>query len=164
MLDHRAFRLYTRAAGLSRASQEIKSRYDKAIAQAVRDHRFVAEPDTIESGSLVLRPEGAARIFLRERGDRTLEEIPLAEITSLIRKLELSRGEAYASPEERFRRVLEVYELLRLTAKAKTRIEVACEMANLPNWSRAITENHESVLTTPPGPRPRRHQRRLRHG
>jgi hypothetical protein len=164
LLDHRAFRLYTHAAGLGRASQEIKSRYDKAVEQAVRNHRMVAEPDTPESDALVLRSLGAARILLRESGNRTLEEIPLAEITSLIRKLELSRGEAYASPEERFRRVLEVYELIRLTAKSRARLEAACERANLPSWSFAITESHEPSLSSSPAPRPRRPQRRLRHG
>ena len=163
ILDHRAFALYTRAAGLSRASADVRARYGKAVARAVRERQIAAERDPDGSENQVLRRPGSPAVHLRARADRTLEEIPVAEIAALFRKLELGRGEAFASPEERLRRVLAAYELVRLTAKSKARLESACAMANLPTWLNAITESHEPVGPLD-GPRPRRPQRRLRHG
>jgi len=170
ILDHRAYKLYTRASGLGRASRDIRSIYEKATQILIHSGRVHADRDSSESG-----PDGPdSRVFRmpettvwrpRERGDRTLEEIPLGEITALIRKLELTRGEAYENEDERFRRVLEVYDLLRLTAKSKARLKEACARANLPNWSGAITVGHEAAkVSGSGGPRPRKPRRRLRHG
>jgi hypothetical protein len=163
VLDHRAFRMYTRAAGLSRSSRDILAGYRRAVRREISSARLEAEPDAPGATVQVLRAAGGPRLALRERGDRTLEEIPLIEITALFRKLELDRGESFATPEARFRRVLEVYELLRLTPKAKARLDLACANALLPDWSNAITSSFE-----PEAPlvraRPRRTHRRLRHG
>lgn len=163
ILDHRAFALYTRAAGLSRASADIKARYAKAVAKAVRDNLIATERDPEADGAMILRKPGSAAVSLRARADRTLEEIPLAEIAALFRKLELQRGESFATPEERFRRVLQAYELVRLTAKSKARLDRACVLANLPTWSNAVTGSFEPMAPLT-APRPRKIQRRLRHG
>lgn len=163
MLDHRAFALYTRAAGLSRASRAIVSTYAKALKLQIKAGRIEAEADLPEFPAQVLRMAGKPRLALRERGDRTIDEIPVLEITALVRKLELDRGEAVASQEERFRRVLGVYALVRLTANTKERLTRACARANLPEWSKALSSTFE-----PEGPlaapRKRRIIRPLRHG
>lgn len=164
VLDGRAFLLHTRASGLSRASRDVQATYRSAIQCEVERGRIVVEPDAPDSDALVLRPAGSRRVVVRERGDRTLDEVPLAEITALVRKLELDRGEAWASPEERFRRLLEVYELKRLTAKSRERLEAARRQAHLPEWSKAITAGFEPVLPAPPPLRRPLNRRRLRHG
>lgn len=163
VLDHRACRLYTKAAGLSRASKDVTAAYRKAIDREIKEGRLVAESDGDGTPARVLRAPGRPSLALRERGDRTLEEIPLAEITALFRKLELARGESFGGDEERFRRVLEVYDLLRLTAKTKQRLELARQRADLPEWSNAITSSYEPGEPLKPA-RPRRILRRLRHG
>lgn len=161
VLDHRVFAIYTRAAGLSRASADVRKRYEKALAKSVREGHIAAEQD--DGAAQVLRAPDARPVQLRVRADRDLDEIPLAEIAALFRKLELKRGESFASPEERFRRVLEVYELIRLTAKSKARLTEACARAGLPTWSAAVTGDFEPV--EPAGkPFKRRPQKRLRHG
>lgn len=163
VLEHRVFHLYTRAAGLARAGRDIVATYRKALSREIKAQRLVAEDDGDGSATRVLRAPGRPAMVLRERGDRTLEEIPLAEISALFRKLELGRGESFASDEERFRRVLESYELLRLTAKTKQRLDLACGKANLPQWSGAITASYETDAPLK-APRPRKVLRRLRHG
>lgn len=161
VLDHRAFALYTKAAKLGRASADVRKRYAKAVAKAVREGQLVVEQDDGEAQ--VLRAPGQAAVHLRVRADRDLDEVPLAEIAALFRKLELGRGESFASPEERFRRVLEVYELVRLTAKSKARLTEACTRAGLPTWSNAVTGTYEPAAPLAK-PFQRRPQKRLRHG
>jgi hypothetical protein len=163
VLAHRATRLYTQAAGLSRAGREIQGAYAKAIRLAVKQKQLEAEPDGSDD-ELVLRPAGTPPVRLRERDERALDEIPLAEITALVRKLEVTRGEAFASPEERFRRVLEAYELVRLTAKSKARLEAAVAAAALPQWNQAITSTFEPEEPLGRPTRSFRTRPRLRHG
>ena len=164
VLDHRAFRLYTAASGLSRAMSAVQARYRKALKRALDARRLEGEPDGPDATPLVLRAAGKPALLLRERGDRTLEEIPLAELAALMRKLELDRGESSASDEERCRRVLAVHELIRLTAKSKDRLLSACARAALPRWTNAITNSFEPEGPPPKLARPRRTFRRLRHG
>ena len=163
MLDHRAFHTYTRAAGLGRAGRLVAQAYAKALKRELKSGRLVADPDDAGADEQVLRVPAQPLVALRERGDRTLEEVPLGEITALIRKLELERGEAVASPEERFRRVLGVYELTRLTGKAKARLERACVLAALPRWQNTLSSNFEPEAALKIA-KPRRTIRRLRHG
>ena len=166
VLDHRAFKVYSKAAGLGRTSAAIRDRYQKALERLVDRGLITARSDDLKDpDSLrVYRPVDTPPVQIRGRGDRSLDEIPLAEITGLIRKLELTRGEAYEDEEHRFRRILEVYELLRLTSKSKSRLRLARERADLPNWSRATRESAESGAESGPAPRRRKPRRRLRHG
>jgi hypothetical protein len=157
VVDHRVFHIYTKAAGLSRAAAPIVKRYRAALKRELDAGRLLCDGE-------VLRTPAQKAVHVRERGDRTLEEIPVDEIAALLRKLELDRGESRASDVERFRRVLEVWGLIRLTGKAKERMAAACAKANLPRWTNAVTSDFEPMGPPPKLAKGRKTIRKLRHG
>ena len=63
------------------------------------------------------------RVAMREIGPRTFDEVPLPELSLLIRGVQVSEPEA--SPEEIYRDVLAIYGLVRMTTRVRKRFEEA---------------------------------------
>jgi hypothetical protein len=116
----RLFDIYLRSSGIKRMGHELRDTLLTALGTLRRDsvvfgHRYREEDDSLrEIVWLVGKPSEVVRL----RGDRTLEEIPLGEL-SAISSLVASRLNAIPGSESHLRSVLEVLDLKRLTSNAE---------------------------------------------
>jgi len=120
VLLHRAFHLYTGAAGIKRIGNQLRSQLLGATDIAIESGRVEAEErgDGRKFGlESVVRPAGCPPVLLRTRGPRTFEEIPFSEIKEVMRSL--FRSHPSIDEETLSRRVLEFFDLKRLTSNVK---------------------------------------------
>jgi hypothetical protein len=110
VLAERAYRLYVKASG-GKALTSIARAPLSGSAYRLRQAGAIEFDD--EDEALVLRPAGVAAVRVRELGPRTLDEVPLAEVAELMRRLRA------AGATELPRAVLDTYGLVRMTAKAE---------------------------------------------
>lgn len=117
--SERAYQLLANACGIQRIRRRTRSKLNSAAAQAARTRRLVAVDPWDKAGQIhkTLHMPDSPPVVLRERGPRTLYEIPPEEIAALMRKI--TARERPKSEEELFRQVLDVYDLQRLTKKAR---------------------------------------------
>ena len=115
MHAHRAYRLYTQAAGGHRVGTEIRRAFHAATRQALRTGVLQRQDDDVlELDEKTLYLSGEPSVVVRELGPRQLSDIPRSEVAALIRQLELT-----GAPIDSIKRaVLDAYGLVRLTAKA----------------------------------------------
>jgi very-short-patch-repair endonuclease len=118
IIARRAYTIYANSAGLHRVGGQLRAVFDKAVNQALSAGHLLAED---ESGSgnqqdHVIRTTGAPGISVRMRGSRTLDQIPPREIAAL---MGLILAKSPVSEEPLYRKVLQVYAIGRLTAKAQ---------------------------------------------
>lgn len=126
ILAGRAFGLYTRAAGGKKLTGAAKAPLTGSAWRLKVQQRLEIGRDgatTIDSDD-VLRAAGSAPVVVRELGPRTLEEVPLDEVAELMRRLGADRPAG-----ELKRAVLDVYGLVRLTARADQYLEAARALA-----------------------------------
>ena len=127
---HRVYRLYARAAGLSRVGKDIQSALNKAVAYGLRQQEFQQVDEWNRAGQIdkVVRIRGTPPVRLRERGLRDFNEVPPMELAVLIQSL-LDRGDHTLdeplAPEPIFRTVLAAYGSQRLTLKVRQSLERA---------------------------------------
>ena len=127
---HRVYRLYARAAGLSRVGKDIQSALNKAVAYGLRQQEFQQVDEWNRAGQIdkVVRIRGTPPVRLRERGLRDFDEVPPMELAVLIQSL-LDRGDHTLdeplAPEPIFRTVLAAYGSQRLTLKVRQSLERA---------------------------------------
>lgn len=115
MHAHRAYRLYTQAAGGHRVGTEIGRSFHAATRQALRAGLLQRQDDDdLELDEKTLYLPGKAPAVVRELGPRQLSDVPRSEIAELIRQL----GLAHAPVDSIKRAVLNAYGLIRLTTKA----------------------------------------------
>ncbi|WP_185974724.1 AAA domain-containing protein [Deinococcus detaillensis] len=127
---HRAYKLYARAAGLSRVGKDIQSALNKVVAYGLRQQAFQQVDEWNRAGQIdkVIRVRDTPPVRLRERGPRDFDEVPPMELAALIQSL-LDRGDHAPdeplAPEPIFRTVLAAYEGQRLTPKVRQSLERA---------------------------------------
>lgn len=129
VLSRRVFRLYAQAAGIQRLRQEAASALSRALRQAIREGRLVAEADRLIDGERqqVLRTPEQPLVVLREGGGRSLDDIPLTEIAAAITYVKGQRG--LTSKDEIFRSCLSLFGLVRLTESARQVLEAAWQQS-----------------------------------
>ncbi len=114
MLATRAYTLYNRASGGKKLTTTARAPLSSSL------HWLAQERKVIFDGEVVRLPE-QPEVRARELGDRVLEEVPVDEITELMRRLEVQ------DPDRLKRAVLTTYGLVRLTQRADEYLDRALE-------------------------------------
>jgi very-short-patch-repair endonuclease len=119
---HRAYRLYASAAGIQRVGRQIRSLFNRAVRRAVR---LGLLEESNEHGhrdqmNQIVRRKGTPEVVVRNRGDRTFYEIPPGEVRAVIDHLRST--EPHLKGEAVVRRLLELYEVKRLTTPTREAI------------------------------------------
>jgi very-short-patch-repair endonuclease len=121
MVAKRAYDIYLRGCGIRRMGHELKTAMNNALADAIGKLRLVSEIESIERNLLfsIVRVNGSPPIKLRTRGPRSFEEIPPSELQVVARYLADRDGFRWGS-DEHLRKVLESFDLKRLTTQVGT--------------------------------------------
>jgi very-short-patch-repair endonuclease len=112
---------YVRASGAVRVTKLVASELNKAISQAVREGRLMEDNPLGESGikPCTYRLPGQPAIRLRQLGPRSFDELPPAELATLLDRVTNRNG---TTDEEALQRAaLEQFGLKRLTENVKSR-------------------------------------------
>ena len=128
ILSRRVFQLYTHAAR-RRLTREVASKLSRAVDQAMREGRLIADVDLVIDGEQqrVLRMPEQASVILREGGERFLDDIPLSEIVAAMTYISGQKG--CTVKDELFRSCLSLFNLVRLTENVRQRLETAWQLA-----------------------------------
>lgn len=120
VICHRVYQLYARACGIQRVGRQIRSVFNRAIAKALRLRLIEQcnEHETRDQINQIVRKAGTPTVVLRGRGDRTFDEIPPAEIGGLMSWLSTHHPEL--AEGALFQRILEHYEIRRMTSNIRT--------------------------------------------
>lgn len=127
VLESRAYRAYTNASSARRLGPQMRRSLNRALANLEHQKRVMVEQTSGGSGyrnALLRVPEGA-RVTLREIGPRTFDEVPLSELSLLLRGVQAV--EPGSSPEEIYRHVLARYGLVRMTEQVRKRFKDATD-------------------------------------
>jgi hypothetical protein len=114
----RAYALYNRASGGRKLTSIARAPLSSALHWLATERRIALADD-------VARLPDQPAVRVRELGPRTLEEVPLEEVTELMRRLRTS-GQAGSAAELK-RGVLSTYGLVRLTQRADEYLGSAVE-------------------------------------
>ena len=125
VLVERAYQAYIQGSAVRRLGPSVRRTLNRALASLERKKRVSVKRATNASGhqnALVTTPATDATV-VREIGPRTLDEVPLPEVSSLLGSVRASNPGA--SSEAIYRQVLELYGLVRMTVQTKKRFEEA---------------------------------------
>jgi len=118
----RGFHLYASAAGIKRVGNQLRGLFLQASEIALTSGRIEEEHGRrklrLES---VVRSAGSQSVVLRKRGPRIFEEIPPSEIAEIMRSI--LRTNPTVEREVLYRRVLDFYELKRLTSNVRRSLD-----------------------------------------
>jgi len=128
MYCHRAYHIYAHACGIHKVGRSIRSTFNRAINRGVTIGKLLIDKQHGSSAAdgylnCVVRVPDAPEMKLRPCGGRTLEEIPLNEIAALMDLI--AKQFSIHEKEQLFRKVLDSYEITRLTSKARSILETA---------------------------------------
>jgi len=122
VLASRAFGLVNRAAGGMKLTSAARAPLSSSAYRLRHQGRLdLEEADAHDQGEEVLRLAGSAPVRVRELGPRALDEVPLAEVAELMRRLRDMGCPDPGLP----RAVLDTYGLVRMTAKAESYLDRA---------------------------------------
>jgi very-short-patch-repair endonuclease len=121
ILGSRLYQLYVRSAGGSKVGSRIKRQLNSTMYHLERGGQIIADDPLDEGGQCpkTYRLPDQAAFVVRERGARTIHEIPPLELAARIRALRQDGDSAEAT----FRRVLRDYGLSALKSKTRARLE-----------------------------------------
>lgn len=129
VLASRAYRVYARACGIQRMGRQVQQHLNRALAELERRRAVVVERDDGKGYvGAVLRLAEMPPVVMRDRGDRSFEEIPVSEIAALLSKL--GAADPSADKDAIFRRLLSSYGLVRITAQVRATLTAASEAAH----------------------------------
>jgi hypothetical protein len=115
----RAFDIYLRSCGIKRMGHELKDDLLGALnylkkSGAILSHMYSTEDDVLDE---VVWIKGTPAEVVRNRGDRSLEEIPLGELYAITQRVANVDGITIGS-QEHLRATLDALNLKRLTTTA----------------------------------------------
>lgn len=120
MLARCAYLACHQAAGGVRVGKDIRSAFNRAASRAVRSHLLTQiEDDRPGQMDKTLFIPGSKPVVVRELGPRSLYDVPLSEVQTLMGDLRVSN----ATPARAARAILDAYGLHKLTQKATAFIE-----------------------------------------
>lgn len=127
VLESRAYRAYTNASSARRLGPQMRHSLNRALENLEGQKRVMVEQISGGSGhrNALLRVPESARVTLREIGPRTFDEVPLSELSLLLRGVQAV--EPGSSPEEIYRHVLARYGLVRMTEQVRKRFKDAVD-------------------------------------
>ncbi len=93
VLGARVYRLRLRAAAIQAETRELRSLLNRASHAAIKSGSVIGENERPEptQRKLVLRLRGTPAVRIRARGDRSVAEIPLAEMRAVIEAIKSRR-------------------------------------------------------------------------
>ena len=101
---------------------QLRRLFLRALQIALTSGRIEDEGSQGEPGlDSVVRPAGSQPVVLRKRGPRDFEEIPPSEIFEMVRSIRKMHSET--DRESLYRRVLDFYDLKRLTSKVRRSLD-----------------------------------------
>jgi len=115
----RAYSLYNKAAGNSRLGRQIVQVMDRAMYRALKLGHLVQNDEQSRGDQInqVVRVTGSPEVNVRDRGPRTLDELPPLEIRAVREKL--LRDEPGLDEEQLVRQMAAVYGIVRKTAQIR---------------------------------------------
>ena len=115
----RAYSLYNKAAGNARLGRQIVHVLNRAIYRATKTGRLVQNDEQKRGGQInqVVRVTGSAAVNVRERGPRSLEEVPPLEIAAVREKLLQDNPDL--EEEQLVRQLAAVYGIVRKTVQVR---------------------------------------------
>jgi len=122
VLAARAYGLLNKAAGGKKLTSLARTPISASAHRLRQQGAIVIDADPSQ-GEEVLRIAGSPAVRVRELGPRTLDEVPLAEVAELMRRL------TAAGAGELRRATLDAYGLRRMTAHAEQLLGLAEELA-----------------------------------
>ncbi len=123
----RVFNIFARASGLSRIHEATRKGFITALGRALAEGVLVAEKEASEDpATWILRLPSQKTMHLRTLGNRSLHEVPGAELAEIM--LEIRAQNELISKEELFRGVLEGYGLIRLTEATSSRLDTVLKI------------------------------------
>ena len=127
IIGDRLIQVYNRASGGSRAGRNIRSRINSAITSAVRQGQLVEDNPTDQQGNKykTFRLPEQPEVHQRELGDRTIHEVPPAELAVLV-AFRRTRG---LPREGCYRAILDDYGLVRLTESTRRTLDAAWDLS-----------------------------------
>jgi dethiobiotin synthetase len=132
MTATRAYSLYNKASGGRKLTSVARAPLSSAVYWLAREGKIALtrEADVPWQGDDVVRMPDHPEVRVRELGGRELIEVPLDEIAELMRRLRAARGVNESDGLKRA--VLNVYGLVRLTARADEYLGMAFDLAAEP--------------------------------
>jgi hypothetical protein len=126
------FQTYAKASGLLKVTASVRRRFERALLLAEKAGKVLIEkePDPEveneeDSVGWIVRLPDQPRVRLRTRGERGFAEIPMSELAALV--LEIRTADELAGREDIYRAVLEHYELQKLTALVRRRLDAVLQ-------------------------------------
>jgi very-short-patch-repair endonuclease len=118
----RVYHLYNRASGNARLGSQILHVMNRAIYRAVRLNRLQQEDEQNKGGQInqVVRIPGTAEVVVRQRGPRSLDEIPQLEIRA-VREM-LQDGASTSDEVSLIRQMANAYNVGRVTAQIRKQL------------------------------------------
>lgn len=112
ILGARAYRLRLMAAGIDHETHELRRILNRASYAAIHSELLVGVNEREEQTQkfLVLRKSGTPMVRMRQRGDRSVSEIPAAEIRALVTAIRARHPRT--SVEELHRELVALYEIV----------------------------------------------------
>ena len=124
MLAKRAYDIYLKNCGIKRMGKELKKILNKSLQILVRQGEVVIQ-DEMNTGGLLytyIRTKDTQPIVLRERGPRTFNEIPPSEVLIVANYIRGETKKIIENDDQLYRAVLKEFDLKRLTAATKERL------------------------------------------
>jgi hypothetical protein len=130
MTATRAYALYNRASGGRKLTSVAKAPLSSAIYWLARENKITLtrEADIPWQGDDMVRMPDQPAVRVRELGPRSLDEVPLDEISELVKLIRSARGTG--DPTELKRAILTTYGLVRLTSRADEYLGLAIDLAS----------------------------------
>jgi very-short-patch-repair endonuclease len=132
LLVSRAYKILLRSCGIKRQGRELAEILNKALAKEIKSGIIVLSAEEGEKGyqNNVIRLAEQPEVCLRIRAERTLQEIPLAELAELFRqKIDADPTLKALGGEELKRFMLSCHGITRLTTVATDRLNKALILA-----------------------------------
>lgn len=118
----RVFRLYARAAGIKKVGGQLRGIFLRASEIALSSEQIEEERGQEKLGlDCMVRSAESPPVVVRKRGPRSFEEIPPSEISEVMRSI--VKTHPSIGKEILYRRVLEFYDLKRLTSKVRKTLD-----------------------------------------
>ena len=121
ILEDRLYALYARAAELGRVYGPVRRKFERALQTALEAKHLIASRETFGAhDERVITLPDQPLVSVRERGPRSLHEIPGGEIAEVMLAIRIEHD--LIGRDELFRAVLAAYKLKRLTQASESRL------------------------------------------
>lgn len=121
IIEDRLYALYARAAELGRVYGPVRQKFERALRTALEAKHLIASHKTFGAHHerVIMLPDRPP-VSVRERGPRSLHEIPGTEIAEVMLAIRVEHD--LIGRDELFRAVLAAYKLKRLTQASESRL------------------------------------------